>query len=334
MIPNFYKYRLRLHGDIINEERKSIFIDRFNELSENDKCDLIFRGDRRSKILQAYKLRMNDVPNPFTHKLFLIGPKGRNFLDDLAKEIKKKKKFEVSDISNRFFGSIFEMLFHLLSGYSYHRKVKSVVEQFKKREKHIVEYFSNKKNKKEFLKNIKGLTEKEMVMLRDYYLTLLHHIADSEYYPISFMLSATTDFKVAKQFSKPAKKENDEIILFGWIPKSRDTVQSPFSYLGASRKISELGFPTFKVPFFPHQKEITLKGGLLPHFLLGFLYSENDVEYFEINPCLFDELDEKWIIDGLPVNQDGFWEELRATNMSGGFYVDDTGTYNGVRIKS
>lgn len=52
-----------------------------------------------------------------------------------------------------------------------------------------------------------------------------------------------------------------------------------------------IGLPVYEKSFFPYQKEVTLKGGLLPHYLLGYLHNKRSEKIFEINPALFDVSD-------------------------------------------
>ena len=92
----------------------------------------------------------------------------------------------------------------------------------------------------------------------------------------------------------------------------------------------ENNLPLYYQSFYPGEKEISLKGGLLPHFLIGYLYAEWDSQiHFDINPNFLDITNKSdlWINEGLPIDQSGFWKELDKTKFKGSFWVNYKGEY-------
>jgi hypothetical protein len=73
--------------------------------------------------------------------------------------------------------------------------------------------------------------------------------------------------------------------------------------------------------------EITLKGGLLPHYIIGYFYLENGVERFELNPAIFKIEDSDWPLEGLPIDQTQFDERIRGTQFKKAFFVTPPGDY-------
>lgn len=169
----------------------------------------------------------------------------------------------------------------------------------------------------------------QQIIVRDYYLGLLHHINKSEYYPSSFLLSASTEFSQAYKFawSKKEIDSEDPLVIFGWIPyKYEGVLSAPDSrVLSKKIKMEDLGLPIYEKSFFHFQKEVTLKGGLLPHYMLGYLHRKKGEEIFEINSALFDT-DDLWNGIELPVDQSTFHQRIQNT-LFGRYFTFDNESY-------
>lgn len=81
-----------------------------------------------------------------------------------------------------------------------------------------------------------------------------------------------------------------------------------------------IGLPLYKAAVYPLEKEITLKGGLFPHYILGYLHWENGEEVFEVNPALF-YVDEYWDGRRLPVDQSSLEDRIRTTEFGAYFQL-------------
>lgn len=80
--------------------------------------------------------------------------------------------------------------------------------------------------------------------------------------------------------------------------------------------IKQCGFPVVDGAVFPEQKEITLKCGLLPHFIIGYFYEGG----FEVNPAIFDTQDYSHAVkEGVVVNQSSFSEKIKNMNYRSTF---------------
>ena len=87
---------------------------------------------------------------------------------------------------------------------------------------------------------------------------------------------------------------------------------------------------------YPSEFEISLKGGLLPHYLIGYLSQNRGLEdEIEINPNFLDLSinSSDWIKDGLPIDQSGFLDVLKKTNYTGSFWVNTIGDYGNEQIQ-
>lgn len=83
--------------------------------------------------------------------------------------------------------------------------------------------------------------------------------------------------------------------------------------------------PTYTKSFFPKQREILLKGGIFPHYMLGYINLEN--KEFELNthffstPKTFKEI----LINGFDIAQSSFHQKLKETDYESFFYIDPYG---------
>jgi hypothetical protein len=116
---------------------------------------------------------------------------------------------------------------------------------------------------------------------------------------------------------------DNPIILFGWVPKKYEGILSVPDTQVLRRKINMdlFNLPVYEKSFFHYQDEITLKGGLLPHYLLGYLYCERGCEVFSVNPALFDT-DDSWNGTELPIDQNSFYERMQNT-LYGRYFTFD-----------
>jgi hypothetical protein len=232
---------------------------------------------------------------------------------------------DIAEAGGNEFRLVFRMLRHLLSPEFPFNHLRKTLAGFKKDEAVLAAFFRAPENEDRFVRSIEAFEPSKRIIVRDYYLALLHHISKSQFYSSSFLLSATTSFSLAHKFAWSGEKNNSEdpLILFGWVPDNYEGVLSTpdIKVLRNKVDIDASGLPVYNRSFFPYQQEITLKGGLLPHYLLGFLHHTRDQEVLEINPALFQTPD-AWNGNELPIDQSTFMERLLRTDFGQYFSVN------------
>lgn len=289
-------------------------------INERHIAKILFRGDNFSNVKLKLKLNSDNEYQTFNQFLFLIGEKGRVYRDKYKREILDKSKIYPIDSTNReIFASIFKKLNQLFKKHL----EKYEVAKCKENNSSFYHYFSDNRNKDKFLSIVSEIRDKNSkIKIRDYYLWLLHKIGQVGFYNNSFLLSTTTNYNIAVEFSYNAE-HSERLIFICWIPYPLRKSAISINYINQSRKtISKLNLPIYNRPFYMNQNEISLKGGILPHFILGYLkYSTKD---FIINPNLFtDNRNPSEIIkDGFKIDQSGFHKALNKTDYSGYFYID------------
>lgn len=329
--PQWNQYTICRNGQPLTPTEQQSLFDLIQDLSKA-KCHLIYRGETKSRLLNNYGLSQYDVPQPFNDMLFLYGNKGKYFLQRMSQSVREAvNSFALDDVTDTYFHVIFDMVAATLMG-TYNPPVQKHVDAFKAREIAVTQFFLIPANKNTLVEAVKNLSDQQRGRVRDYYLTLLHHLDKSAYYPVSFLLSTTKNFSVAQQFCATAKLDQNELIFFGWVPRRNAAIlATPRFGNGRSNLLTKLGLPAFDKSFFPKQQEISLKGGLFPHYIYGYLHTHAGKQTFEINPYIFDKLDTNWIENGLPVNQVHFWRDFNKTAFGKAFLLSEqTGIYREV----
>jgi hypothetical protein len=322
----YSEYNLCINGKRLSEKDKRQFFKKLECISAST-AKFIYRGDNLTSVLRRFNLNALDIPRPFNDMLFLIGDKGKFFLQGIQKRMNSEGSYHIEDSSEAFFNSIFDMLNNLLCTSINSFNLQRKIDEFKNKEQLVVNFFCNEKNKKEFFKRISAAPNNELIIIRDYYLSLLHHINRSDYYPFSFLLSTTKNFNVAKRFVERHVNSHNEIIFAGWVPQNQRIIFTPFTTVGKQSTVEKYGLPTYKKSFFPYQEEVSLKGGLMPHFIIGYFYSNATEKFFELNPYFINNTKEDWVTDGLPVNQGAFWAKIKETQFRSAFVYDSQHGY-------
>lgn len=262
----------------ISQEEKELIKNKIGKLIEcekNGNCVLLARGLKKDILQKRLICKLNSNDSLYDG-LFLVGEKAKNFLEkesDIPHPIKI-----ISDTG-------VDVALWIFDEYEYMKKVSKELE-----------YFKDRSNKRKFAERIKNRTE-----LIDYYLFGLHTFNSDSL--VNFV-SSTTSPKVAMSH------ENDFIILF-WLPNeykhlsvSKDKLES------MKEKIKKLKLPILKDSFHTEENEYSMKGFILPHFILCALdLNENSII---INPRILQEKDD-WVIDGFDVDGMAFREFIKST---------------------
>jgi hypothetical protein len=325
VVPNYYKYFLQVNGKALNNKQKKHFFNCVNKI-HRENYKFIYRGQKREFLQSIY----NDAnfAAEFRYSLFLMGAKAGMFGQSALPSI---NEIDIAEAGNNEFYLIFRMLCNLLRRQFPFGATRMALTRFKKREADITVFFSDDNNLERFIHILSNLPRERRIIVRDYYLALLHHISKSEYYSSSFLLSTTTNFLQSQKFAWKGETEgsNNPVVLFGWIPKNYEGILNVPDTTILARKIdmNALGLPVYERTFFYTQEEVTLKGGLLPHYLLGYLHNYQSPDVFEINPTLF-QVDDSWNGIELPIDQSTFNERIQHTVFGRYFTMDaENGQY-------
>jgi hypothetical protein len=315
---NYSDYSLTTNKNILDLEQTSIFQQNINELNPSNSIK-IYRGNNRNNFRDWFN---NHEVELISEKIFLVGEKGRNFLQQRKNDSKNLIQIEFNDNKSKVFKKIFSILNHIMNCPNFNL-------EFATNNSDFYNYFKKQENLNDFLSICESANQEAKTMIIDHYLTFVHQHGENPYYLLSSYLSFSRNYSKANEF---AGSREEKIILHGWLPIHRNTHKYclTFDYLNDVKDyLKMLGFPVYFDTYYPDEKELTLKGGLLPHFIIGFEYWEStNPKSFEVNPLLLSNYNLKnWIKNGLPIDQSGFWNTLKKTHYKRGYVVDYSGNY-------
>lgn len=283
---------------------------------------LIMRGESDENLAQQFYA---DTKNPVALAgcLFMTGEKARYCWNN-------NKFVDPDDASTDNFNSICESLYHAIHDGACGKSKRA--ERIRAFCLNNAEFCKALKNISGIVKVYEGLSVSDRQAANLHYLSIIHTINSLEHNRVSGFISTTTDAQVADEFS-------EDCIIYGWVPKPpRVAAARRFRTIdiveARNRKtLKQLGLPFPNTPVYPKQNEISIRCGLLPHFIIGFTAGRG----FYVNPAVFLAMDKMHELTtfralssykrdlqlgGLEVNQEGFEDFLRQTNFRRYFTFD------------
>lgn len=260
-------------------------------LSQKQIIQLIYRGDSLKNICEKlnveYQSNKTNV-SEIIEKLFMVGEKAkRYYIDDSS--------FEIDNYENIVFDKIIKYI-----NDSIKNKNRNIISFFE-RNYFLKDFFSNRDNRAEFLEKIENASDSEKILIRNYYLALLHQLAAINYKNKSHFVSTSSDYKIAEKFAK-SKRNVEKVILHCWQPKKIEV-----------NIVRRYNLPTYSINPFHYQKEYSLIGGIFPHFIFGIEFSH--LNEFYPNPNIFKQnISNETFLSGLNIDQTDFSKVLNMTN--------------------
>lgn len=282
---------------------------------------ILYRGTKQIKDFQT---EITDIPN-YARKMYMLGEKSYCYESNAEKSL-----FCIDDLSSELFGYIFNRLKVLCENkFDPNGGTHSTVCSFLDNNPEIKNFFLAENHKKEFISQINKQSNKDKIHIKDYYISLIHTIGKS-FSRNSYMISTSTDFYVAQDF------KNDSVIVT-WIPfKERHRQFIKFNDVNkVDSLIKKIGLPYYDISPYKNQKEICIKGGLLPHYIIG--YTIEIEKSFIVNPHLLEQISSSFKIEdiienGINIDQREFIKELNQTKYKGGF-INIDGSYFDIKSK-
>lgn len=317
------------HNDLTAQQLQKVtaFLLFLIKQQSNRRVSVIYRGDNFENLknkLNLYGDQLEDTN--LNEMLFLIGEKGRGYRKSYTAKIKRKYKiFGIRNSDERVFKYIFGKYRSV-----FRKSDNPIIENFKRSNPLYVQFFLSGENENVFLETAGNLLENKRLEFRDYFLAPLHHLGAIGYFNNSIFLSTSSDSNIANDFSPHRQIPNfsEKITIVSWIPQPVMKRYVAYHYSTISnRTIKKLGFPVYKEPFYPTQKEITMKGGLFPHYMLGYFRGRKN--QFEINPHFFstEKAFSEIVDEGFNIDQSNFNRRLKETDYGAFFWAYNDGTY-------
>lgn len=283
---------------------------------------LIMRGESDDNLFRQFNADTK-TPDALAGCLFMTGEKARCCWND-------NMFVDPDDTSTNNFRRICEWLYRSIHNGS--RGKSRRAEKIRTYCLNNAEFCKALENISEIVKAYRGLGVLDRQSANLHFLAIIHTINSLEYKKVSGFISTTTDDQVADQFT-------EDCIIYGWVPKPPRV-----NFVGKERTIDlvdtrngktlkQLGLPCPNTPVCPEQNEISIRCGLLPHFIIGFAVGRS----FYVNPAIFPAMDtmhelttfralttyrRKLQLGGLAIDQEGFEDFIRQTNYRRYFTFD------------
>lgn len=302
-------------GNELDATNKKLFNEFINNFCSAKNRTILYRG---TESIPEYNTSVFDIEK-FANIMFSIGHKSIYYTNDGS----NKKLFCLNDCSIELFNSVFDKLKDKLCKVNFDAQgTKEKVSSFLNSNKDFCNYFKTETNRKDFLLKIENLDDEKKIIVKDYYLSLMHIIGRSMSGNNSYMISTSTKIKVAKKFKK------DGIIIVSWLPitERRDQIIKYNEVNKLNDEIKKMGLKYYVRPPYIEQEEICVKCGLLPHYIIGYSLDDS----FIVNKHLLTDLNmaldlDSIIKDGIELkfDQECFYNILKETKYKRGFICID-----------
>lgn len=271
------------------------------ELFKLRQIDLIYRGDNLNNLYKRFgivNVQSEDSKNELLKRVFLIGDKSRYFYkDEILKVNGYDRNIKLTDSDNEIIDGIF------LQMNSATKSKKDYLRNYFENNRQLKSYFENLNNRSKFIEGIN--LAKDKFRYRNYYLTILHQLYFDEYRNNTHFVSTSTKFDLAKSFAK-----NKGVIIHCWQPVAK------FKRL----LLKKYNLPRQKISAFGEQYEVSLIGGILPHFIIGVEFLTENEFYFNSN-IFENDISLEVFMFGLNINQENFYKVIKKTRFRSSFTV-------------
>jgi hypothetical protein len=285
-------------------QRHNHFLLKQIELTRKRIIQPIYRGDSLRNLCYRLNIEFNEMNTEIEtllHRLFMVGEKAQRYYTD-------NENFRIEEAHNYVFDRIVQY---------YNDSIKSKNKNtmfFFERNENFTKFFSNKANKKIFIQKIEKIKYQERINIRNYYLIMLHQLAAINYKKKSHFVSTSKEYKIAEMFAN-GKREKHRVILHCWFPIRAN-----------KNTILKHGLPTYSFHPYQYQREYSILGGILPHFISGLEFIET--KEFYPNPNIFrQDIDNSTFLNGIKINQQDFHNIVNLTNYKRTLTSDGDNTW-------
>ena len=195
----------------------------------------------------------------------------------------------------------------------------------------VIEYFSNNENKIKWKTILSNLNEDEQLIIRDYYRWLLHTASDQRFQTKTYYVPTTLDSEMCENYAYGNDVDGGPVALIYFIPNPFYKYATNFeSLFEANHLLKYYSLPVINSEMYPDEFEISIKGGLFPHFIVG-IYEYNDSR-FVLNHHFFKKENHKILKFGIDIDQSSFYQHLNKTNYKSGVGIFTDGKFTKIEI--
>ena len=287
----------------INRKDKELIESFISKFCSAKGKNVLYRGT--NKIFESHNIKTDGPILTLSHRLFMIGDKSEYYTNEKNESLNSTDRIIFEEIYRRLKDKLCAVNFT-------NSRTVDRVKQLIKESPNFCTFFQNPNNEECFIDKINEQTEEIKRGIRDYYLALFHTIGRSMVGNSSTVVSSSINPCVAKEFQK------EGIIIITWTLKKKSTPSHiDINDLGIHKTIEKLGLPAVLSSPYPEQEEFCIKCGILPHFILGYIWKDSK---FVVNKYLLEQIREGYqmqdiIRNGIQIDQHSFEEVLSQTSF-------------------
>lgn len=307
------------------QNRKAIdFLNALVDHQVSGNLEICLRGDNYENLSQ--KLFSNSERNnlmfdtEFYRRCFLLGDKAKNYyLCSYSHNNPVPWSLDIGKVNSEDFDFIFYEMTHLVRSHNFN---------WNNDNSGFIEYFSNNNNKPNFKQLTITLNPLDQLLIRDYYCWLLHTAANERFHSYSYYVSTTTDPEICENYSN----DNGPVAILYFVPEPIHKLVTSFKTIkDANQLLHNIGLPTINSEVYPDEFEISIKGALFPHFIVGFYEYENNKFVFNHHLFKKDNRSVKSILtNGLDIDQTDFFDYIKRTSYQKGVGLFSDGQFTEV----
>lgn len=318
------------------EEIKKMCINKeecYKKFILNDQFIKLYRGIGIDKVKKDLKIEEEEnCEEAILNNIFMLGCKSNYFVvqnHSISTNIDDSIYRLVEDSDEEVFKKIFKKIQEEIANN------KDEFQIFVDGNREFISWLQESSKLEIAINNIQKLEHKNKILIRDYYLAVLHQFESREYHKKSALISATTKYGAAKYFMTNGFDESFKggIIIQYILPKARihEFAIPNFIYKNSDiiEKLEEMSLPDIKQPPYEDEEEYSVKRALFPHFILSIdLYDENIKKYKTIyNPEICKCNIEEVLKSGFSIDQGNFDEFIRKVRYKSYTQQDNDGNF-------
>lgn len=285
-------------------------------LNPRGKAKVVFRGVTKDYL--TFRLPKDGKTireSELLSRLFYFGDKAQHFVQKNEKLDSSEWLKSISDISPKSNGELFRKIKELS------RKNNLRVSAFVRLHPDFFGFFADSKNRTRFSETLAKLGQGA----RDYYLSILHTAGKIGVSEKSLLKSTSEKYSVARGF---AGRTSDHPFVLVAIARMAAIARGP-SQMNILLTTQELPTLPMTSQIFSEQLELSIRGGLLPHNILGVIKPRE--RNIIINPHIFSRLNQEvnLAVRPLLIDQSEFEANLVGkTNYTRWYYTYDEDHYS------
>ena len=314
------------------ELRLNKFWRKFIQAFKENNIQICFRGENfrnlSEKLFNYNERSLTEFSSEFYRRCFMLGDKSKmHYMCNYNYNNPIPWSGEISKVRITDFDFIFSVMNYFVGIYNN--------EEWKKTNSEFITFFSNNDNRAILMSKMESCNTSQLLVLIDYFFWYLHKANDDRFKMHSCYDSTTTEYQTCKKFAYMNGEMNGPLAFLYYILKPinklatcRETIYK------AEMLLTDFQLPTLKTDINHDEFELSVKGGLFPHFIIG-IYEFNE-NRFVLNHNLFRTENRSInhvLKSGIKIDQTYFFNYLKKSNYHHGIALSSDNNFHRISSK-